>query len=259
MRHDPFPEEALRRDDFLGGMARIWQPRQGLGYRAGVDPVLLAASVEARPGQEVLELGCGAAPALVCLGVRVAGLRLAGVEIQPAYAALARRNIAENGLQGEILEADLSAPPTELKARSFDHVLANPPYFEEGKRSAAPDAGVELALAGALPLADWVALAAKRLKPRGTATFVQRVERLPELLAALGTHLGSVEVLPLAPREGRAPRLILARGRKGGRAAFRLCAPLVLHARASHLEDGEDYTNVVKAALRDGKPITFDG
>nr|WP_240989170.1 methyltransferase [Salipiger mangrovisoli] len=249
----------MRRDDFLGGSAKIWQPKQGLGYRAGVDPVLLAASVEARPGQDILELGCGAAPALVCLGVRVGDLRLVGVELQPAYAALARRNIAENGLQGEILETDLARPPAELKARSFDHVLANPPYFEQGKRSAALDAGVELAQAGALPLADWVALAAKRLKPRGTATFVQRVERLPELLAALSMHLGSVEVLPLAPRVGRAPRLILARGRKGGRAAFRLCPPLVLHAGAAHLEDGEDYTNVVKAALRDGKPIIFDG
>ncbi|MCA0941302.1 methyltransferase [Salipiger pacificus] len=259
MRRDTFAEEALRCDDFLGGRARIWQPRQGFGYRAGVDPVLLAASVEARPGQEVLELGCGAAPALICLGVRVGGLRVTGVELQPGYAALARRNIAENGLEGDILQADLSLPPAELKARAFDHVLANPPYFEPGKRSVSPDAGIELAQAGALPLGEWVALAARRLKPRGTATFVQRVERLPELLSALSAHLGSVEVLPLAPREGRAPRLILARGRKGGRAAFRLCPALVLHAGACHLEDGEDYTNVVKAALRDGKPIIFDG
>ncbi|NDV98495.1 tRNA1(Val) (adenine(37)-N6)-methyltransferase [Salipiger sp. PrR002] len=259
MRREPFAEEEVRRDAFLGGMAQIWQPKHGLGYRAGVDPVLLAAAVEAQPGQEVLELGCGGAPALVCLGARVGGLSLAGAEIQPAYAALARRNIAENGLNGEIYETDLAAPPAALKARSFDHVLANPPYFEEGKRSAAPDAGRELALAGALPLADWVTLAARRLKPRGTATFVQRVERLPELLAALAANLGSVEVLPLAPREGRAPRLILARGRKGGRAAFRLCPSLVLHAGACHLEDGDDYTNVIKAVLRDGKPISFSG
>ena len=44
-------------DDFLGGRLSIWQPRDG--YRAGVDPVLLAASVPARAGQSVLELGCG--------------------------------------------------------------------------------------------------------------------------------------------------------------------------------------------------------
>ena len=255
MRAEPFAEADLDCCAFLGGRLRLWQPRHG--YRAGIDPVLLAASIPARAGQRVLELGCGAAPALCCLGVRVPGLTLTGVEIQPAYAALARRNLAQNGLTGEVMEADLAAPPAALKAQSFDHVLANPPYFEEGQRSVAPDAGRELALAGPLPLAGWVALAARRLAPRGTATFVQRVERLPELLAALGAHLGSLEVLPLAPRAGRAPRLVLARGRKGGRAAFRLQAPLVLHEGATHLEDGESYTNVIRAALRDGAPLAF--
>ena len=64
---------------------------RGAGYRAGVDPVLLAASVPARAGQSVLDLGCGAGVAALCLAARVPGL-LAGLEVQPAYAALARRN-----------------------------------------------------------------------------------------------------------------------------------------------------------------------
>ena len=36
----------LTYDAFLGGKLHLWQPRRG--YRAGVDPVLLAASVEAK-------------------------------------------------------------------------------------------------------------------------------------------------------------------------------------------------------------------
>lgn len=74
---------------FLGGRLQLLQPRRG--YRAGLDPVLLAASVAARPGQAVLELGCGVGTALLCLGARVPGLSLTGVELQPDYAALARR------------------------------------------------------------------------------------------------------------------------------------------------------------------------
>jgi tRNA1Val (adenine37-N6)-methyltransferase len=42
-------------DAFLGGRITLEQPTKG--YRAGVDPVLLAASVPARAGQSVLELG----------------------------------------------------------------------------------------------------------------------------------------------------------------------------------------------------------
>ncbi|APZ53075.1 tRNA1(Val) (adenine(37)-N6)-methyltransferase [Salipiger abyssi] len=255
MRADPFAEAALTRNAFLGGRVQLWQPLEG--YRAGIDPVLLAATVPARAGQSVLELGCGAAPALCCLGVRVAGLVLTGLEIQPAYAALARRNLAENALTGTVIEGDIADPPAVLKAQRFDHVIANPPYFEAASRSAAPDAGRETALAGPVPLAAWVALAAKRLAPRGTATFIQRAERLPELISAMQAGLGSLELWPLAPREGRAPRLILARGRKGGRAAFRLHAPLLLHAGAAHLEDGEDYTDVIRAVLREGDALNF--
>jgi len=255
LRTEPFAEEALQRSDFLGGRVRLWQPREG--YRAGIDPVLLAATVPAKPGQSVLELGCGAGPALCCLGARVAGLRLTGLEIQPAYAALARRNLAENALTGEVIEGDIGAPPFALKALTVDHVLANPPYFEIESRSIASDVGREMALAGPAPLADWVRLAAKRLRVKGTATFIQRAERLPELLAAMGEWLGSLELWPLAPREGRAPRLILARGRKGGRAAFRLHAPLILHSGPAHIEDGEDYTDVIRTVLRGGEALNF--
>ena len=42
---------------------------------------------------------CGAGAAALCLGTRVAGLHLTGLELQPAYADLARRNASRNGLK----------------------------------------------------------------------------------------------------------------------------------------------------------------
>jgi tRNA1(Val) A37 N6-methylase TrmN6 len=64
------------------------------GYRAGIDPVLLAAACPAQTGQEVLELGCGVGVASLCLGWRVPGLALSGVEIMGDYAQIARENAA---------------------------------------------------------------------------------------------------------------------------------------------------------------------
>ena len=52
----------ITENGYLDGRVRIRQPARG--YRAGVDPVLLAASVPARDGQRVLELGCGVGAAL---------------------------------------------------------------------------------------------------------------------------------------------------------------------------------------------------
>ncbi|WP_323765664.1 tRNA1(Val) (adenine(37)-N6)-methyltransferase [Marinovum sp.] len=240
---------------FLGGRLQILQPRRG--YRAGIDPVLLAASVAARPGQAVLELGCGVGTALLCLGARVPGLRLDGVELQPEYALLARENAARNGLSVEITTADLTTLPAALKARSFDHVIANPPYFRRDNSSASPDAGRETGRGEALALSDWIAVAARRLKPGGTATVIQRAERLPEMLAGCEGRLGSLEVQPLAPRAGRPARLVLLRGRKGGGAAFRLHAPLVLHCGAVHAGDGDDYAPVISDVLRNGAALPF--
>ena len=42
-------------DDFLSGAIKVAQPKSG--YRAGIDPILLAASIPAKSGQTVLELG----------------------------------------------------------------------------------------------------------------------------------------------------------------------------------------------------------
>lgn len=252
---DGWREGDLTRDAFLGGRLHIYQPRNG--YRAGIDPVLLAASVEARAGQSVLELGCGAGVAALCLAARVPGLSLTGLEIQSAYADLARRNAGENNIALEVIEGDLIAMPSTLRQRQFDHVVANPPYFDRSASTAARDAGREQAMGETVPLADWVAAAARRTAPRGYVTFIQRAERLPELLFAASQHLGSIEVLPLTPRPGRAARLVLLRGRKGGRAGFRLHCGWVLHQGVTHGIDGENYTAPTASVLRDGAALPF--
>ena len=244
--------EDLTQDAFLGGRLSLVQPRSG--YRAGVDPVILAASVPAFAGQSVLELGCGVGAAILCLGARVPGLSLTGVEVQAEYAELARLN---GGDALTVVNSDLNAMPLELRQQQFDHVIANPPYFRASARRAALDAGRETALGETTPLSDWIKVAAKRLAPKGYAHFIHRAERLPDILAAMHVRLGSIEVLPLTPREGRAAELVIVRARKSGRAAFRLHPPLVMHQGSQHLKDGDSYVPSIRAVLREGAALVF--
>lgn len=245
----------LRRDAFLGGALHLWQPLKG--YRAGIDPVLLAASVPAEAGQSVLDLGCGAGAAALCLGTRVPGLRLSGIERHAGYAELARQNGAEAVQDFEVCTADLADMPASLKARTFDHVIANPPYLERSYGTAAPDPNRETALGEETPLAVWIRAGAKRLRPRGCMHLVLKADRLASALNALDRHLGSLEVLPLAPRPGRDAELVILRGRKDGRARLRLHAPIILHEGTRHPGDKDHYTAPVSAVLRCGAALEF--
>ena len=244
---------SLTHDAFLCGRLHLWQPEKG--YRAANDAVLLAAACPAEAGQSVLDLGCGAGAASLCLATRVPGLIQAGLELQEDYATLARRNAAENGIALEVVTGDLQAMPRELR-RGFDHVIANPPFYPRGG-TPSPVAGRDIALRAELPLSVWVEVASRRLDPGGWLTMIFSTEGLPEVLGALG-KLGSAAVLPLAPREGHAPKRLILRARKGGRARFRLLAPLVLHRGAAHDGDREGYTERANGILRMGEAISAE-
>ncbi len=245
-----FARDSISVDKFLGGRLMLMQPRKG--YRAGVDPVFLAASVNAHEGESVLELGCGAGAAILSLGSRVSGLRLVAVEKQTDYAELARRNAFDNDIDLDVHEADITALPEAVREESFDHVIMNPPYHLREGGPVAPDEGREASKGEQTPLEDWIKAATKRLKPRGYLTMIQKAERLPEILAAFDERMGTILVKPLCAREGRAATLILLHARKGGRGAFRLAAPLILHDGAEHVGDAESYRQEVSAILRDG-------
>lgn len=238
---------------FLGGKVRILQPRTG--YRAGVDPVLLASAVPARRGQRILELGTGVGTAALCLAARVPEVQITGVELQPSYAVLAENNARLNKADFEVVQADIERLPDSLRQRRFDHVIANPPYFERTQGSAAQDQGREIAMGEDTPLAVWLEVAAKRVAPKGFVTFIHRAERLQDLLRFLPAALGSVQIQPLQARQGRDAHLLILRARHSGRAPLRLHAPRPLHQGDVHVQDAESYTEEFRAVLRHGAAL----
>jgi len=88
-----------------------------------------------------LELGCGVGAASLCLAARVPNLKLIGVELQPDYAELAKRNAAALGCDMRVVTADLRALPADIRQVQADHVIMNPPYYDRGRGTHASDAG----------------------------------------------------------------------------------------------------------------------
>ena len=239
---------------FIGGRVRVRQPVRG--YRAATDPVLLAAAVPARPGDAVLDLGCGAGTAALCLGARVEGVELHGLELQTVYARLARENAALNGRALTVHEGDLRSMPAALRRRSFDAVMLNPPWHPPA-HPGSPDAGRDIAnRQGAATIVDWIDAALARTRPGGAVVVIMRAEGLPEILQSFAGR-AACAVLPLAARPGRDAKRVILRARKGGRAPFRLAGPLILHRDAMHIADGDDYAPQARAILRDAAALDF--
>ncbi|MBV1867017.1 MAG: methyltransferase [Marinosulfonomonas sp.] len=251
-----FDDGDLTLDDFLGGLVKVFQPKNG--HRAGIDPVLLAAAVDAVPGDTVLELGCGSGVASLCLARRVGGIDLVGAELQAKYAELARKNSVSNGIPFAVFACDIVKLPIEIRTRSFSHVIANPPYFRNGGGTATNDPGRNLALSGDIPMRVWVDVATRRLAPGGKLTFIQKADRLADLLSGFDDRLGSVTVKPITPRAGRRAELVIVHAQKGSRGDFQLLSPLVLHEGASHDGDRDSYTPEIRNVLRHGGSLSVD-
>src|SRR5262245_13031678 len=86
---------AVTEDALLGGQVRFAQPAEG--YRAAIDPVLLAAVVPEDLSGTLVDLGTGAGAAALCVAARVPGARISGIERDATLAALARDNARANG------------------------------------------------------------------------------------------------------------------------------------------------------------------
>lgn len=239
-------------DGLLNRRIALEQPQTG--YRVAIDTVFVAAAVPAGMGEQVLELGSGAGGAMLCLAARVPEINITGIEIENEFLRLCRDNIARNKFTGRLktLFGDAANLPEEL-AGKFDHVLMNPPYHEEARHDVSLQAAKRKANTekeGGLAL--WLASAAKALKPSGTLTLIHRADRQDEILALLQNSFGAIEVLPLAPKAGQAPKRIVLRAQKDAPFAIKVAREFVLHEAAG------GFTAAAEAILRDGKPLFFD-
>ena len=239
-------------DKFLGGRVIAAQPSSG--FRAGHDTVLLAAAVPAENGSVVLELGSGAGIASLCLAVRVPGVRIIGIEIDPELVRLANDNAARNTVtdrvsfvvgdasastndgfpppftgRGPVSDSGAVAGPSVSSSDgggTFDHIFFNPPFHPDSAHSSPIAARDRATRDSSDSVRTWTGRALSLVRDGGTVTTIIRADRVDEVLDAAPSYGGIV--FPLLPRAGAAPKRTIIRIIKTERSySFSLPSPLV--------------------------------
>jgi tRNA1(Val) A37 N6-methylase TrmN6 len=233
----------------LDGRVKIMQPQEGL--RAGLDAVMLAASVPARAGEHVLDVGCGTGAAGLCVMARARGVTLSGLDIQPDLIEFACASAELNGWAAvtHFYVGDVR-DKTQLPSDTYDHALCNPPYMQEGAWYESPNPVRQKQMgntSGDAKLCDWIDCLQRVVKPHGSVSLVHRADHMDRLIQALGTRFGGLEIWPLYPRVGVAASRVIIRALKNRKSPLTLHAGLVLH------EANGDFSVAADNVLRRGQ------
>jgi tRNA1(Val) A37 N6-methylase TrmN6 len=238
-------------DAFLGGRVEAVQPARG-HHRAGLEAVLLAASLDPGAAGILMDLGAGAGVAGFCAAARCPRVAVVLVERDAELVGCAGQALtrpANAGLAGRVrLAPGDIAVAGRLFAGAADEVLINPPFHDEAAASRSPSpARASAHMLGEEGVDLWIGTAAAVLKPRGRMTLIFRADGLALLLAAIGRRFGGLDLLPVQPRAQQPAHRIIVSARKGSRAPLRLLPPLVLHD-----ERGNAFRPEIDAMLRGG-------
>lgn len=256
-------DETLSDDAFLGGALRLYQPKTG--YRAGIDAVLLAATVptqlkrakNSKGHAKILDVGAGVGTVGMCVARRIKTAHVTLVEKSPDLVAIALRNSTLNNLDDrlEIATADISAPvrrthPATLIEGAYDYVLANPPFHNIGEGT--PASSELKSSAHAMDEADldrWLRFMTRMSAPGGTIALIHKADALAHLLDTMRGRFGAIRILPIHPREQKAANRVIVTGIKGSRAGLTICPGLILHTHT------HQFTATVDAILRGGSGL----
>jgi tRNA1(Val) A37 N6-methylase TrmN6 len=243
-------------DVFLGDRLTIRQPAKG--YRAGIDAVLLGAT--ARDGEgPILDLGAGVGTVGLCAAARCPDVSVVLIEREAELAALARANAAANGLASRVsvVEADIGealdpSATQAVPADSFAHVLANPPFHDDGAGTPSASFFRNLSHSMAADALDtWARFMARCAMPGGRATMIHKADALPRILKAFENRFGAISILPIYPRDGAPAIRVIVDAIKGSRAPLVIKPGLILHG------DGNAFRPDVDAILRRGAALNI--
>jgi tRNA1(Val) A37 N6-methylase TrmN6 len=233
----------------LDGRVSLTQSLDGL--RASMDSVLLASAVTVKSGDHILDMGCGTGAVGLCVHARLKDLDLVmhGIDIQNHMIDFAKGNArdndagnGENYITGDITDKNV------YTAEQFNHIIMNPPYYNESERLQSPDPAREKAYSG--ELSDWIGSANHWLKHGGSLSIIHRADKLDDILCALKGKFGAIEIWPIHSKMNEPAIRVIVKGVRNRK------TPLVIHPAVTLFDENGEQSAQAQSILRDG--VGFD-
>lgn len=224
-----YPDETLTQ--LRSGGLQLIQAEKG--YRFSLDPVLLAHFVTIKPGERILDMGCGCGVIALLLARKVKDSEVVGVEVQAQQADRARRNVRLNALEARVqIEVGDIRTWGQGQEGEFERVVCNPPFRAscQGRISHGEERRVSRhEMHGTLH--DFIRIGAQLLRKDGTLSMVHLPERLADIMLKMRTcGVEPKRMRMVHSRSAEGARLVLIEGRRHGRPGLEVEAPLYIYA-----------------------------
>ena len=229
-------------DDLLGG--RLAAPAEAAIAPAST-PRCWPPPATRRPGERVLEAGCGVGAALLAAARRGGPARASpALERDAARSALARGKYRPQRPRrsGRGARRRRGAP---VRAPGLAPVRRGRSPIRRSSTTRTALRGPHPAKRGAWiaddGLAAWIDFLLKAVREGGAITLIHRADRLGDILGASAPKAGSFRVRPIQPFADAPAKRVLVRAIKTGKAPLVLLPALVLHdrAEAKHTAEAE--------------------
>ena len=232
-------------DAFLGGKIKLKQSVNGL--RATSDSVLVAAAVQAKANDSILDVGAGNGVIGLCVAARVP-VKITALEIQQDLVSLIQENALLNDKKITVIRNDIFQTTDPLKGKLFQHVVTNPPFYDTTGK-ARKNQEQAIAYTAGFDLKKWLEYCLKHVRAKGSFTLIHRPEYLTKILSVISKKLGNIQVIPILSKTGTNAKLVIIRGTLGSAKPLTICSPIIMH---THTEKPSQIANSI---LRAGKSI----
>ncbi len=212
-----------------------------VGFRFGVDAVLLANFAEVKKGNKVIDLCSGTGIIPFIISGKTEASSIIGIEIQDEMVEMANRSVAFNKLEEKVrfINGDLNNIELLKSLHKADVVTVNPPYKLYNSGIINPSDKLAIARHEICCTLEDVIIACRiLLKDSKRMYMVHRPDRLADIITLMRKHkIEPKRIQMVHPNAKKAANIVLVEGQRDGGSFLKWEPPIYVYDDQGNYSD----------------------